>query len=269
MRVKFVIFAKTGWPTEPETGTVGTFFPRAKSGTGTAGTSFQEPKPEPEPCLSVKTQLKYRETLSQEEPSEPQTGTARTVPCTNRNRTEPNRGHPAKIRYFSNYSSVIILRQRISLFKAFRGYNAKKIRWHFECFQLFFLVLSGCRRGKDRKSLVFGWLSLLFFVLEENCIPTDQDEQARSQECTYVYVTCLWGRFLGKPGLGRIGVSRVAKALAIYRILAKHRNPENRREIYCQFSPNIIKTNTSPTCAYRGFSGPPGKCRNSLENLKV
>ena len=47
-------------------------------------------KPEP----SIKTVEKYRENLSPEEPSEPKTGTARTVPRTNRNRTEPNQGHP-------------------------------------------------------------------------------------------------------------------------------------------------------------------------------
>ena len=35
-------------------------------------------------------------TPSFEEPPEPKTGTARTVPSPNRNRTEPNRGHPAK-----------------------------------------------------------------------------------------------------------------------------------------------------------------------------
>ena len=52
-----------------------------------AGTVFQEPKPEP--CLSVKTLLKNEKTLSPKEPLEPNTGTARTVPCMNSNRTEP------------------------------------------------------------------------------------------------------------------------------------------------------------------------------------
>ena len=43
---------KQGGPgTEPEleTGTVGTVFGGTERGTGTAGTVFQEPKPEPEP----------------------------------------------------------------------------------------------------------------------------------------------------------------------------------------------------------------------------
>ena len=77
---------------ELETGTIRTIFPGTKS--GTAGTVFQEPKPELEPCPFGKTLLKYWETLSTEEPSEPKTGTARTIPCTNSNRTKPNRGHP-------------------------------------------------------------------------------------------------------------------------------------------------------------------------------
>ena len=68
----------------------------------------QEPNAEPEPpepfsrnpnrnrnrplCETV---LKHTKTPSPEEPPEPKTGTARTVPSPNRNRTEPNRGHPA------------------------------------------------------------------------------------------------------------------------------------------------------------------------------
>ena len=48
-----------GTKLEPETGTVGTFFQEAKEGTGTAGTVIQEPKPEPEPCLSVSSLLKF------------------------------------------------------------------------------------------------------------------------------------------------------------------------------------------------------------------
>ena len=56
--------------------------------------TLNEPEPwEPlsriHPCLSIQTLLKYRETPSPKEPSKPKTGTARTVPCTNRNRTEP------------------------------------------------------------------------------------------------------------------------------------------------------------------------------------
>ena len=42
-----------GTELEPETGTVGTFFPETERGTGTVGTFFQEPQPEP--ALSVKT----------------------------------------------------------------------------------------------------------------------------------------------------------------------------------------------------------------------
>ena len=48
---------------------------------------FQEPKPEP--SLPVKTVVNRKKKPSKEEPSEPKTGTPRTVPCTNRNRTEP------------------------------------------------------------------------------------------------------------------------------------------------------------------------------------
>ena len=40
-----------------ETRTAGTILPGTQSGTGTAGAVLQEPKPEP--CLSVKTLLKY------------------------------------------------------------------------------------------------------------------------------------------------------------------------------------------------------------------
>ena len=45
---------------EPETGTVGTVFPETESGTGTAGTVVQEPKPEPEPSFPVKLYWKQR-----------------------------------------------------------------------------------------------------------------------------------------------------------------------------------------------------------------
>ena len=48
-----------GTQPEPETGTVGTIFPETERGTGTVGTVFQEPKPEP--SLSVKTVLEYRQ----------------------------------------------------------------------------------------------------------------------------------------------------------------------------------------------------------------
>ena len=78
--------------TEPplETGTVSPETER-----GTVGTVCQELKPEAEPSLSVKTVLNHKKkNLSRAELSEPKTGTARTVPSTNRNRTEPNRGPP-------------------------------------------------------------------------------------------------------------------------------------------------------------------------------
>ena len=66
-------------------------FAGTERGTGTAGTVFQEPKP----CLSFLTELKQRKTFFAEEPPEPKTRTAQTVPPPNRNRTEPNRGLPA------------------------------------------------------------------------------------------------------------------------------------------------------------------------------
>ena len=43
-----------GTEPEPETGTVATVFPGTERGTGTAGTVFQEPKPEPKPSFPVK-----------------------------------------------------------------------------------------------------------------------------------------------------------------------------------------------------------------------
>ena len=54
--------------------------PATETGTGTV--------------LSCQTVLKHTKTPSLEEPPEPKTGTARTVLSPNRNRTEPNRGHP-------------------------------------------------------------------------------------------------------------------------------------------------------------------------------
>ena len=53
--------------------------------------------------------LRYQETLSPEEASEPKTGTARTVPCTNCNRTELNRGHPVICRKHLCLTAVILL----------------------------------------------------------------------------------------------------------------------------------------------------------------
>ena len=55
-------------------------FPETETGTGTV--------------LSCENLLKYTKTRFAEEPPEPKTGTARTVPLPNRNRTEPNRGLP-------------------------------------------------------------------------------------------------------------------------------------------------------------------------------
>ena len=99
----------SGTEPEPETGTDGTVFFRNRSRNRNVGTVFQEPKPEPEPCLSA-TPVLIEKSHSRDEPLEPRTGTARTVPFTNRNRTEPNRDHPvpvktkklAKSPYFGN-----------------------------------------------------------------------------------------------------------------------------------------------------------------------
>ena len=44
----------SGTEPEAETGTVRTVFLETESGNGTAGTVFQEPKPEPEPSFPVK-----------------------------------------------------------------------------------------------------------------------------------------------------------------------------------------------------------------------
>ena len=88
-----------GTEPEPETGTVGTVFPGTERGTGTARTVFQEPKPEPEPssllnCIEThKNSPPWRNRRDRKpEPLE------LTVPSPNRNRTEPNRGHPEKYR---------------------------------------------------------------------------------------------------------------------------------------------------------------------------
>ena len=80
-----------GTELDTETGTV---FPETERGTGTVGTVFQEPKPEP--SLSVKTVLKQKSPF-QRGTAGTETGTlepshARTV-------AEPNRGHPERICY--------------------------------------------------------------------------------------------------------------------------------------------------------------------------
>ena len=72
-------------------------FPGTETGTGTV--------------LSCETVLKHRKTFFAEEPPEPKTGTARTVPPPNRNRTELNRGLPenfpyAKVFHFSKKTFV-------------------------------------------------------------------------------------------------------------------------------------------------------------------
>ena len=87
------------WPrNRTGTGTVRTVFPGTERGTGTAGTVFQEPKPEPEPFSLLKCTETHK-TPSFEEPPEPKTGTARTVPSPNRNRTEP--GPPWKCPFYT------------------------------------------------------------------------------------------------------------------------------------------------------------------------
>ena len=91
-----------GTEPEPETGTVGTVFPETEGGTETVETvfamlgrctllqppvvetDFQEPKPELEPSLSVKTVLKQKKKVSRE-------GTVRTENrnCSNRPMHKP------------------------------------------------------------------------------------------------------------------------------------------------------------------------------------
>ena len=87
-----------GTELEPESGPVGT-----ESGTGTDGTVFQEPKPEPEPCFPLKTALRHRGTLSPEEPSKPKTGTVHTASCANQSRTELRQ---SRMRYVAHESYV-------------------------------------------------------------------------------------------------------------------------------------------------------------------
>ena len=70
-----------GTEPEPETGTVGTVFPGTERGTGSAGTVFQEPKPELEPSSVVNCTETHKNPLLR--------GTARTE---NRNRS--NRSIP-------------------------------------------------------------------------------------------------------------------------------------------------------------------------------
>ena len=90
--VKFRSDGISGWlgtEAEPETRTIGTVFPETERGIGTVGTVFQEPKPEPEPSLSVKTVLKQKNPF--------QRGTLRTEnpeplePSHTQTETEPNR----------------------------------------------------------------------------------------------------------------------------------------------------------------------------------
>ena len=70
-------------------------FSGTESGTGTVGTVFQEPRPEPEPSHPLTLQWKAQKTLFPKELLELKTETARTVPSANRNRTEP--GPPWKM----------------------------------------------------------------------------------------------------------------------------------------------------------------------------
>ena len=83
---------------EPETGTVGTVFPETEVGTGTVGTVFQEPKPEP--CLSVKPELKQKKPFPEtnrrnREPEPLEPSHSRTV-------TEPNRTGTTLIQIISD-----------------------------------------------------------------------------------------------------------------------------------------------------------------------
>ena len=86
-----VLFQQYGSGTE--TGTVGTVFPETESGTGPPEPfSRNRNRNRNRPFLLNCTEA--RKSLFAEEPPEPQTGTGRTVPTPNRNRTEPNRGNP-------------------------------------------------------------------------------------------------------------------------------------------------------------------------------
>ena len=81
-----------GTEPEPENGTVGTVFPGTERGTGTAGTVFQEPKPEPEPSFPVKlywsTDKPFLQRNRQNWKPEP------LDPFHPQTVTEPNRGLP-------------------------------------------------------------------------------------------------------------------------------------------------------------------------------
>ena len=81
-----------GTEPEPETGTV---FSGTERGTGTRRNRFPGTETGTGTVLSVKLyENTQKKKPSLEEPPEPKTGIARTVPSPNRNRTEPNRGHP-------------------------------------------------------------------------------------------------------------------------------------------------------------------------------
>ena len=84
--------ARTAGPgTSPETGTIGTVFPETeRSRNWNRRNRFSGTETRTRTVLFCwKTSLKHRKDISWEEPWEPKTGTARTVPCTNRKRTEP------------------------------------------------------------------------------------------------------------------------------------------------------------------------------------
>ena len=89
-RTRILIQGGSGTEPEPETGTVGIVFPGTEVGTGTVGTVFQEPKPEPEPCLSVRPvfalqRKTFPETNRRNRKPEP------LEPSQSRTATEPNR----------------------------------------------------------------------------------------------------------------------------------------------------------------------------------
>ena len=92
-------------PSEP-------FFPKPKA----------EPEP-PEPFSRNRNRNRHfllncteaRKTFVAEKPPEPQTGTARTVPPPNRNRTEPNRGLPAFSKPLKNTTLARFSGMRLSL----------------------------------------------------------------------------------------------------------------------------------------------------------
>ena len=75
---------------EPETGTVGTVFPETKEEPEPSELFFRNGNCNRNRPFLLKLYWNRKKNLSREEPSEAKTGIPRTIPCMNRNRTEPN-----------------------------------------------------------------------------------------------------------------------------------------------------------------------------------